>query len=147
MKTKRSHAVPLSPLALKIITDVPRQIDVDLLFSPTGRAPLSGYARAKIALDKLSGVSDWTFHDIRRSVVTGMRRDLKIDRAIVGAVVGHTAPGITAQVYDQYDQLDEKRGALNAWARKIGALDASAWGPAGDVTVMGPATNVVQIKQ
>ena len=49
-------------------------------------------------------------------------RKLRISRDVVGAVVNHAAPGVTAAHYDTYDQLAEKRDALETWGRKIQSL-------------------------
>ena len=47
-----------------------------------------------------------------------MRR-LGIGREVIGAVLNHARHGVTAEVYDQWDLLPEKRHALEAWARKL----------------------------
>jgi integrase len=122
MKGDKVHIVPLSSLSQKVIKDINPKTGSNYLLTKSGSHAITGFGPAKLVLDKLCGVTDWHLHDIRRTVVTAMRRDLKFNRDIVGAVVGHAAPGITAHVYDHYDQLDEKRGALDAWARKIGTM-------------------------
>jgi len=74
-KTGRSHAVPLSGPALAIIKGLPHWNVDDYLFTTTaGAKPVSGFSKAKARIDRLSKVSDWTIHDIRRSVATHMAR-------------------------------------------------------------------------
>ena len=106
----------------------------DYVFSTTaGERPVSGFSRAKARLDArikeasesdeadLVDVSEWRAHDLRRTAATGMRR-LGVHRDDVGAVLNHAPRGVTAEHYDQYEQLPEKRAALEAWGRKIQSI-------------------------
>ena len=132
-KAKRAHLVPLSAMALSILETVPRMTG-DYVFSTTaGERPVSGFSRAKARLDArikeasesdeadLVDVSEWRAHDLRRTAATGMRR-LGVHRDDVGAVLNHAPRGVTAEHYDQYEQLPEKRAALEAWGRKIQSI-------------------------
>ena len=47
-----------------------------------------------------------------------MRR-LSVDRDTVGMVLNHTAKGVTAEHYDWHDGAEEKRVALDAWAKHL----------------------------
>ena len=63
---------------------------------------------------------DWTWHDIRRTVATGMQR-LGIRLEVVEAILNHvsgTRSGIVG-VYQRHDFLEEKRHALEAWAAEL----------------------------
>src|SRR5262249_10524183 len=68
-KTKRAHTLPLLPARRAIIEAVPRMASRDQLFGARANG-FTGWQRGKTALDKRSGVKDWTVHDIRRSVAT-----------------------------------------------------------------------------
>ncbi|RWD70193.1 site-specific integrase [Mesorhizobium sp.] len=96
--------------------------------------PLSGFSKAKTELDVRVAalcealgrppLADWTVHDLRRSVVTGMNR-IGIDPHVVESVVNHIS-GIkagVAGVYNQEDYLPARRAALNAWADHVAALE------------------------
>ena len=50
-----------------------------------------------------------------------MRR-LGIGRDVVGAVLNHAPRGVTAEVYDKYDLLNEKLRAFDTWGRKLESL-------------------------
>jgi integrase len=68
-------------------------------------------------------IPHWTFHDLRRTCATGMAR-LGIPVRVTEAVLNHvsgTGGGIVA-VYQRHDYADEKRQALDAWARLVGEL-------------------------
>lgn len=129
-KNGRPHVVPLSPLALAILRELPRLTDrdgreSDLVFTTNGARPVSGFSRIKAKVEKRSGVTGWRLHDFRRTCATGMRR-LKVTKDVVGAILNHAPQGITSTVYDQYDLLDEKGAALRKWARHLTSLTAPA---------------------
>jgi len=106
-----------------------------LLFSGTGRTPVSGFSRAKTRLDAAVGATDWTFHDLRRTATTGLAR-LGIPPHIADKILNHTAGTIrgVAAVYNRFAYLDERRAALEAWGRFVEALVRP--GAAGNVVEM-----------
>jgi hypothetical protein len=121
-KADRLHEVPLSDLALEVITALPR-IGDDLLF-PANRygtpRPVSGFSNAKTRLDRLSGVSGWRIHDLRRTAASEMAR-LGHPPHVVAAILNHSpasTQGITA-IYNRHRYGDEKRLALAAWGREV----------------------------
>lgn len=123
-KSGRRHDVPLSRLALAVLDGLPRFQEGDFLFSTTyGRTPVSGWTRAKERLDRLSGVTDWRIHDIRRTVASGLARD-GVPPQVISAVLNHSPKaimGVTA-IYNRFRYDAEKRSALDAWASRVGAL-------------------------
>ena len=120
-KAGRAHIVPLSPLALEILSSLPR-FDGEFVFSTTGgERPVSGFSRFKHRADELAGIENWRVHDLRRTAATEMRR-LGIGRDVVGAVLNHAPRGVTAEVYDKYDLLNEKLRAFDTWGRKLESL-------------------------
>jgi integrase len=120
-KAGRRHEVPLSDLAIEIIETLPRG---DGLVFPARKAgsanPVSGFSKIKARLDQLSGVENWRIHDLRRTAASGMAR-LGHPPHVVAAILNHSpgsTQGITA-VYNRHRYADEKRAALDAWAREI----------------------------
>lgn len=100
------------------------------VLTTTGETPISGFARAKLALDAAAAKANeckplpqWRVHDIRRTVATGFQR-LGIRFEVTEAVLNHIsgAKGGVAGVYQRHDWKDEKRSALEAWARYVEAL-------------------------
>jgi integrase len=123
VKNDREQVIPLSALALEIIRDLP-QIDHSALVFPANRAsstnPVSGFSKVKHRLDQLSGVEGWRYHDIRRSVATGLQRlgvRLEVTEAVLGHVSGSRS-GIVG-VYQRHEYRDEKAAALAAWGREV----------------------------
>ena len=72
-KSKRATIVPLSPSALDIINSQTKNSDY-VFTSRTKRTAFSGFGKGKAALDKATGVSGWTLHDLRRTARTLMVR-------------------------------------------------------------------------
>jgi len=114
-----AHDVPLSARAQGVIADLPRIVDADLVFT-VKRRPVNGFSKAKERLDAASGVADWTLHDLRRTVASGLQRlgvRLEVTEAVLNHKSGSTA-GIVG-VYQRHDYADEKRTALEAWASYV----------------------------
>lgn len=131
-KNGRPHVIPLAPQAAAIIRDLPRIGDGDLLFTTTGRTPLSGFSKAKERVDTAinarrakAGVApmpDWTLHDLRRTMVTMMNERLGVPPHVVEACVNHISGGAKAGIAGVYNKalyLNERRHALAAWADLI----------------------------
>jgi hypothetical protein len=67
----------------------------------------------------------WVFHDLRRTLVTGMIEHLGIAPHVVEATVNHIsgqAKAGVAGVYNRSVLLPQRSEALDAWAQRIGAL-------------------------
>ena len=78
---------------------------------------ICGFSKWKTALDEASGVSDWVFHDIRRSVASNMQ-ELGIRNEVVQSVLNHAVPGVGG-VYLRAELEREKAEALAAWATAL----------------------------
>jgi integrase len=121
-KNAKTHAVPLSRQAWKIVQDMPRVAGNDRVFAtlPTHR----GFNACKKRLDaRMQLATSWTAHDLRRTVATGLQR-LGVRLEVTEAVLNHTSgsrAGIVA-VYQRYDWADEKRAALQRWADHVEEL-------------------------
>ena len=124
-KNGKSHTVHLSALAIEILEQVPRVAGQDLLFSGTGKTPVSGFSRAKVRIDRLMGgeIAPWVLHDLRRTATTCMAR-IGIAPHIADRVLNHTAGTIrgVAAIYNRFDYLDERQAALEALGRFVESL-------------------------
>jgi integrase len=117
VKNKRSHAVPLSRQA-KAVIDAAPQISAEYVFS-YGSKPIHGHDPKK-ALDKVSGVTGWTLHDLRRTCASGLAK-LGVSIAVIEQILNHrggTLAGVAA-VYIRHQFEKEKREALQQWADQI----------------------------
>jgi len=97
-----------------------------LCFTTRGDRPISGYSKAKRAIDELIAKAGempaWTIHDLRRTVGTGLGR-LGISRFVIARVLNHADSSVTG-IYDLHEYLAEKRHALEAWGQHIENLIA-----------------------
>jgi integrase len=149
-RTKNSEAslVPLNALAIAALDraagggldaspDWPRK---RLVFTTTGRSPVSGYSSAKAKLDArmmqiatddaqggsgepLDAIKPWRVHDARRTLATGLQR-LGVRFEVTEAVLNHVSgsrSGI-AGVYQRHGWGPEKRAALDAWGAHLAGL-------------------------
>lgn len=145
-KADRAHEIPLSVLALSIIDECPKI--GDFVFS-TGRSapmragatagarPISGWSKAKAALDRLTArkaqayaverggeaptqFAEWHLHDLRRTCATNLAR-LGVDRVVIGKILNHAEQEVTA-VHDRHRYDAEKRRALDVWGERLTAI-------------------------
>ena len=158
-KNDRAHIVPLAPpvvaeldrLALKALggqwpEDSPAWPANGHVLTTTGTTPISGISKAKRALDdaiakgrKEAGhepIVPWRLHDLRRTMATGLQK-LGVRFEVTEAVLNHVsgAKSGVAGVYQQHDWRDEKRAALQAWAKRVVGLGRK------------PASNVIKIAE
>jgi integrase len=106
-KNGYSHQVPLTALALKLLSDdgwgVSKNVVSDIVW------------RYQIVPDR------WTAHDLRRTALTKMA-ELGVAPIVLGHVANHrttTKAGITLGVYVQHAYEREKREALELWADRL----------------------------
>lgn len=104
-----------------------------LVFTVTGKTPVSGHSGAKRRIDAEIGeivkkegrepLASWRVHDLRRTVATGFQR-LGVRFEVTEAVLNHVSGsrGGIAGIYQQHDWADEKRAALDAWATHLTGL-------------------------
>ena len=147
-KNNTAHIVPLAPAVLERLDrlagvqgdDEPKWPKAGFILSTNGRTPISGITKAKLRLDAAiakrrdgKAIDEWRIHDLRRTLATGFQK-LGIRFEVTEAVLNHVsgAKSGIAGVYQQHDWKEEKRSALEAWARHVASIIAPA--PADNVT-------------
>lgn len=141
-KNKRAHVVPLSELAVDIISEQiaaakaqarrkKRAMSECVFPAPRGsRLSMAGAAAAK-AIKKaevknsgsttILGVKPFTPHDLRRTAATHME-EIGISPFIIGHILNHvsaTKSSVTSRIYARYTYDKEKREALDLWADRL----------------------------
>jgi integrase len=79
--------------------------------------------RTDLTMAEYKAFSDWTLHDIRRTVASGMAR-LGIGLSVIEKVLNHVSgsfAGIVG-VYQRHEFAEEKRAALQQWADHVERL-------------------------
>jgi integrase len=116
-KNKQPNTLPLPPLAWDIIK--PRLTTEKWIFPSNYNSTRRGYTgedhakstkNARKKLTKLTGVKDWTGHDLRRTLRTLLSRE-GVQPHIAERVLGHVQSGVEG-IYDRYAYLEEKGQAL-----------------------------------
>ncbi len=134
-KNGEAHAIPLAPAVAAIIEAAPVIGDRALVFTTTGDTPISGRSKAKARLDRLMAeaaakergspveIAPFRIHDLRRTAASGMA-EIRIPPHFIEAVLNHRTGIIKgiARVYNRFDYATEKREALEAWERRVGAI-------------------------
>ena len=135
-RTKNSlpHLVPLSAEAVAILEGCARRRDRDFIF---GRrlGGFSGWSKAKAELDarvaaarKTAGIKkpmpQWVLHDLRRSFVTQLNERKIAPPHVIEAIVNHVSGHLAgvAGIYNKAQYLQERRNALEAWAKHISTI-------------------------
>lgn len=126
-KNGKGHLVHLSDRTWAIISNMPRHSR--FVFATPGGKNFQSFRSAKADLDKLSGVTGWRIHDLRRTVVTGMAR-LGVAPHVADKILNHqggTISGVAA-VYQKHEFLAERKDALNLWGAHVARVVSEASG-------------------
>ena len=140
-KNRHEHICPLSPQAVAVLntTQPDTKMRTGFVLSTNGKVAVSGFSRAKQRLDAVllkteakrsaeAGTEPvelpaWTFHDLRRTLATGLQaQGFPVEH--VEAVLNHVSGkrgGIVA-VYQIHEYLPEKVKALGAWGRHVATI-------------------------
>jgi integrase len=140
-KNAIAHEIPLSDAAIEILKALPR-IEGGFVFSTTGATPVSGFSKARAAIDKavlevmrddaeargddpaeVKPLEPWTLHDLRRTLATNLQKlgvRLEVTEAVLNHVSGSRS-GVVG-VYQRHTWRDEKREALDRWSRRLAAI-------------------------
>jgi integrase len=120
-KNKRAHAIPLLPLAKKVLSEQPE----GEFFFPGKLSDTffndGSWGKLKANLDRVSGVHNWQLRDIRRTFRSNLAK-LKVPREIAEIMLNHVTGANRNdldEIYDRYDYLDEKRAAFAKWESRL----------------------------
>lgn len=122
-KNGKAHRVPLSELAVEIVKEALGLAgdSANLFPSPhgEGKEPVEPDAltRAVARLRLCTDIPRFTVHDLRRTTASNLAQ-LRVPRTVIKKVLNHTDQDVTA-IYDRYGYDDEKRDALDAWAKRL----------------------------
>jgi integrase len=137
-KNGKPHEVPLSDLALELLTELrdlqgarprphvaPSRLTALKFDAPMDTRVLSRALRNNIDdSGELFGLAPFTPHDLRRSAASQMTA-LGVPRLLVGKVLNHSERDDITSVYDRHDYAAEKRAALQRWAENVRSIIVS----------------------
>lgn len=140
-KNKQDHLCPLSPSAIAVLEAIQpdKNLRKGFVLTTNTTAAVSGFSRAKLRLNKAIAdaqaerakalgidamlIKPWTFHDLRRTLATGLQAlgfSVEVNEAVINHVSGKRG-GIVG-VYQLHDYWNERVTALVAWARHVEGL-------------------------
>jgi integrase len=125
-KNHREHALPLSPMAQRIIEAQPRRNGCEVVFGEGARG-FNGWGHAKAALDKrlaADGIQHFRLHDLRRTIATMLVDRLGVLPHVVEAILNHASghrSGV-AGIYNRARYSTEMRNALDRWALEVARI-------------------------
>lgn len=109
-KNGREHKFPIGPMTQSIARPL----------------RFNGYGKSKARLDNVSGVSEWTLHDLRRTFASGLA-SLGVQLPVVERLLNHVSgsfAGIVG-VYQRYDFFPEMKDAVAKWEAHILKITAT----------------------
>jgi integrase len=127
MKNHKPHDVHLSEPARSVLRSIPRAENQDYVFTTTGKTAISGFSRARRALDaEIARARDgaplapWRLHDFRRTGVTRLAA-MGFDSIVADKLLAHKPARLkgVAAIYQRHEFTDERRRALEAWAAHL----------------------------
>jgi integrase len=121
-KNGKLHTLPLPAAAVDIIKAVPRMVSREQLFGQRSHG-FTRWHKGKLELDQRTGVSDWTYHDLRRTAATRLG-DLGTQPHVIECILNHSSgfrAGVAA-TYNRSPYLREMTAALALWADHIRTL-------------------------
>jgi hypothetical protein len=118
-KREKPHGgeLKLPQLARDLLAAIPVIEGNPFVFAGRGQGHSNGHSKNKARLDRLSGVTDWVVHDLRRTGRSLLSR-AGVRPDIAERTLGHAQHSV-AQTYDRHLYLDEKAAALAKLAALI----------------------------
>lgn len=128
-KVTDSWVVPMTAQAADIVKEQMESTSGDLLFPSLGgkRGTNRGgvyqsWGKAKVALDEASGVTDWVFHDFRRTIVSTLADRCEGYDEMAGELwLQHVRPGIRS-VYQVSQAVPAMRRIAEMWSEELGRV-------------------------
>lgn len=114
MKAGKEHRVPLSESAIKLLNDLPRMEDFNLVFPPPrGRNPLSDNTLTKVLKDMEVPV---TAHGFRSTFRDWCAEHTEFPREVAEMALAHTIGNAVEAAYRRGDLFDKRRALMATWA-------------------------------
>ena len=111
----KTHEVPLSGALADLIARQPRR--GAFVFTSDGDKAIVPGSKLKKKVSEIAGLSDWRWHDVRRTGATRMAEG-GVSRFLIERTLGHSDGSVTA-IYDRSAYRKEKRAALEVLATTL----------------------------
>jgi integrase len=128
-KTGAPHHVSLSGEALKVLAECSRHriVGSKYVLTSDGHQSFANFARVKQWIDEaLEGdggaIPPWRLHDFRRTIVSTLAaKPFRYNPVTLDLLLGHQPTSLSpvARIYQREEHLDDRREALEAWAKHL----------------------------
>jgi integrase len=127
MKGAKSHRVPLSTRAVKLLEEMKREA-INMLVFPGQRdkKPLSDMTLLK-ALDTAGGGA-FTCHGFRSAFRDWVAEETNFQREVAEAALAHAVGDVVERAYRRGDALEKRRELMEAWASYCTTIRTGAFG-------------------
>lgn len=130
-KNKRVHSFPYSDAVAEVLDIIPRIYKSPYVF-PAARdrfkdkpaTVFNGWGKPKAMFDTECGVTNWTLHDLRRTLSTNWAA-LQIPQVVTEKYLNHLSGGTQspiAQVYNRYSYFKEMQEAVAIWEAHLASI-------------------------
>jgi integrase len=116
-KNGKEHTFPIGLLASQLLASTSTSSSASILFPARGKdTPFNGWSKSKAVLDALSGIADWTLHDLRRTFATRLA-EMGVAPHVIERLLNHVTGSLSpiALVYNKAKYLEEMREAVEKW--------------------------------
>lgn len=123
--TKNGHTLILPNLIGDNLALIPKTSE--LLFPSEVGTPFSAWSKNKRKFDAVSGVTDWTLHDLRRTFATNMARWEIASPETIDRLLNHVSGSQSkvSKLYNRWHYLPQMKAALTAYEKKLAPLIAA----------------------
>jgi integrase len=131
-KNRRAHVMPLCGLALAELDAVwpehAEEAGDDWRLLGAHGSAFVGFSKLKKRIDAKANIAPWCWHDLRRTVRTGLAR-LGVDRLHAERALNHVSgQSRVERTYDTHDYEAETLAALRRWQAYVASLVAPSPG-------------------
>jgi integrase len=125
--TKNGRELVLPNLINAELSAIPKIGESGYYFPTTAGGPFCSWGKNKIRFDELCGVSNWTLHDIRRTVRTKLSEWSCCDDATAERILGHiSSESRVSRIYNRWKHFPQMKIGLETYEKKLAALLAAS---------------------
>jgi integrase len=121
--TKNGRELVLPNLIKTELEAIKKVGESDYYFPTAAGGPFCSWGKAKVNFEKVCGVTNWTLHDIRRTVRTKLSEWSCCDDSTAERILGHiSSESRVSRIYNRWKHFPQMKAALEKYEEKLAAL-------------------------
>jgi integrase len=121
--TKNGRELVLPNLINAELASIQKVGESEYYFPNTTGGPFGSWAKNKAKFDMFCGVSNWTLHDIRRTVRTKLSEWSCCDDATAERILGHiSSESRVSRIYNRWKHFPQMKTALEKYEERLATL-------------------------